>query len=391
MSLGHLRLGAVLVTLGFLIACDDNPTASQSIEVTPTPDLEGFPAELDALRVQLKIPGMSAAIAENGQVVWATGFGRATVETGRAATSATPFHLASLTKPFAATILMQLVEEGLLELEDLVSDYGVSFVGSGNVRVRHLLTHTSEGIPGTSYRYNGNRFGYLDLVIQSASGRSFAELLVERILEPLGLHDTAPNPRKQADFALTGLNRDDFMTRMAAGYEVKGTQVIPKQHPDHFGTAAGLVASARDVASFSMAIDEGQFLSPETWSSVFTPATSNSGETLPYGLGWFIQEYQGADLQWHYGYWTTNSSLIVRAPEKGLTFIVLANTQTLSSPFGLGGDNNVMRSTVAQLFVNAFVLGDDPLPGGGRPGAPPRRVIPGRPPCHHLPPTGPRR
>jgi CubicO group peptidase (beta-lactamase class C family) len=118
------------------------------------------------------------------------------------------------------------------------------------------------------------------------------------------------------------------------------------------------------VATFSLAIDEGLFLSAETWGEVFTPATSNSGQRLPYGLGWFIQEYQGASLQWHYGYWTTNSSLIVRAPEKGLTFVVLANTQTLSSPYGLGGDNNVMRSAVASLFVEAFVLGDDPLPRG---------------------------
>ena len=92
------------------------------------------------------------------------------------------------------------------------------------------------------------------------------------------------------------------------------------------------------------------------------PAISTSGATLPYGLGWFIQEYEGVSLQWHYGYWTTNSSLIVRAPDHGLAFVVLANTQTLSSPYGLGVDNNVMRSDVAKLFVEAFVLGDQPLP-----------------------------
>jgi CubicO group peptidase (beta-lactamase class C family) len=126
--------------------------------------------------------------------------------------------------------------------------------------------------------------------------------------------------------------------------------------------SAGLVASAEDMATFSMAIDEGRFLSAETWERVFTPATSNSGTTLPYGLGWFIQEYQGVTLQWHYGYWTTNSSLIVRVPEQGFTFVVMANTQTLSSPYGLGLDENVMRSDVARLFVEAFVLGDEPLP-----------------------------
>lgn len=347
-----------------LLACDDHPAAPQEVEVEPTPGLVGFPAELDALRVQLQIPGMSAAIVEDGQLAWARGFGLASVEDGLVATSTTPFHLASLTKPFAATVLMQLVDEGLVDLDDPVSDYGVSLPGSAVVRVRHLLTHTSEGVPGANYQYNGNRFGELDQVIESASGRTVAELLVERILEPLHLDDTAPNPKKQNAFAFTGLNRASFLSRMAAGYEVVGSEVRPRSHPDYFGSAAGLVASAEDVARFSMAIDEGQFLSAGTWDQVFSPAISNSGTPLPYGLGWFIQEHQGIRLQWHYGYWTTNSSLIVRVPDRGLTFVVLANTQTLSSTYGLGGDNNVLRSDVASLFIDAFVLGNEELPRG---------------------------
>lgn len=362
------RLGAMAFLLSCLMACDGSPTASQNvqtIEVVPTPGLEGFPADLDALRVQLRIPGMAAAIVEDGQIIWATGFGQAIVESGIEATSSTPFHLASLTKPFAATILMQLVEEGSVDLDDPVSDYGVTITSSGVISVRHLLTHTSEGIPGSGYSYNGSRFGNLGQVIQSASGRSFGDLLVERILEPLGLQKTAPNPRQPEAFSLTGLDRDQFLLEMAAGYEVNGSVVRPREHPSYFGAAAGLVASAEDMAAFSMAIDEGQFLSSETWDQVFTPAASNSGEALPYGLGWFIQEYQGVKLQWHYGYWTTNSSLIVRAPELGLTFVVLANTQTLSSPYGLGADNNVMRSAVARLFVEEYVLGEVP-PAGAR-------------------------
>jgi CubicO group peptidase (beta-lactamase class C family) len=364
MARWHRVSWALAGILTCVTACDDNPAAPQDILVEPTPGLTGFPADLDALRVQLRIPGMSAAIVEEGQVVWARGFGLASVEDGLAAISTTPFHLASLTKPFASTILMQLVEEGLVDLDDPVSNYGVSLSGSGVIRVRHLLTHTSEGVPGTSYRYSGNRFGYLDQIIESASGRSLADLLVERVLDPLGLHDTAPNPEQQGAFAFTGLDRSAFMSRMAAGYEVSGSAVNPRQHPEYFGAAAGLVASAEDVARFSVAIDEGRFLSPETWDQVFSPALSNAGAELPYGLGWFIQEYQGVKLQWHYGYWTTNSSLIVRVPDRELTFVVLANTQTLSSLYGLGGDGNVLRSDVASLFVEAFVLGDEPLPAG---------------------------
>jgi CubicO group peptidase (beta-lactamase class C family) len=355
---------AALLTAGCLLACGGSgSTTPTAIAITHEEGLMGFPARLDSLRVRLRIPGMSAALVHDGEVVWARGFGLANVEQQVAATGSTPFHLASLTKPFAATILMQLVEAGVVDLDAPVSDYGVELASSGVIRVRHLLTHTSGGTPGSRYEYDGNRFGYLDQVIQSASGRSFAELLVERILAPLGLRNTAPNPRQPAAFGLTGLDRTRFMAAMAAGYELQSAEVVPLEHPTYFGVAAGLVASAEDVAEFSVAIDEGRFLEADTWAQVFTPTVSNSGQTLPYGLGWFIQSYQGVTLQWHYGYWTTNSSLIVRAPAQGLAFVVLANTSQLSAAYGgLGSDNNVLRSDVARLFVEAFVLGDEPFP-----------------------------
>ena len=316
-------------------------------------------------RAYQRQPGVVIGIVHDQHLIWARGFGQADAESERAALPTTPFHLASLTKPFASTILMQLVEEGLVGLDDPTSQYGVTVESSGIVTVRHLLTHTSEGTPGSQYAYNGNRFGLLGQVIQSVSGRSFGELLVEQILVPLGLTDTAPNPRDPQVFELTGLNRTQFMARMAAGYQRTAGSVIPAQHPSYFGTAAGLVASAEDVATFSLAIDQGLFLDPATWESVFTPAVSNGGQTLPYGLGWFIHYHEGVKLEWHYGHWTTNSSLIVRAPEKGLTFVVLANTPELSARYGLGGDSDVLRSDVARLFVEAYVTGNRPFPAGG--------------------------
>jgi len=345
------------------VACDDDPTGPQStIEVTRMAGLQGFEAELDSLRVDLQIPGLSAAIVQDEQIAWSKGFGYADVDAGRAATPTDPFHLASLTKTFASTIVMQLVEEGLVDLDDPVSDYGVDLESQGVILVRHIMTHTSEGVPGSRYSYAGDRFGKLDQVIEGASSRTFGELLVERILQPLHLVNTAPNVKQPTAFALTGLDRDEFVAGMAKPYELEDNGVVRSDYPSYFGTAAGLIASAEDMAQYSIAIDQGLFLEPETWDSVFTPARSNTGQTLPYGLGWFIYHYQGVKLEWHYGHWTANSSLIVRAPEKGLTFVVLANTSMLSRAYGLGGDANVMRSDVARLFIDSFVIGDEPLP-----------------------------
>ena len=364
------RERATWMVVACILACGcgagdgTGPTSDEPITVNREAGLVGFPAALDSIRVLLRIPGMAAAIAHDGRIVWARGFGYANAQEARPATSTTPFHLASLTKPFGSVILMQLVQQGLVDLDDPVSDYGVSLSSSGTITVRHLLTHTSEGVPGAAYRYNGNRFGYLDQVIQSASGRTFGSLLVERILRPLDLTDTAPNPLQASAFDLTGLDRAVFSARMASGYDLRGGSIVPLSHPDYFGVSAGLVASVEDVATFSLAIDEGRFLEPGTWQQVFTPAVSNGGATLPYGLGWFIHEHEGVELQWHYGHWTTNSSLIVRVPAERLTFVVVANTPQLSAAYGLGGDSDVLRSDVARLFIESFVLGEEPLPEG---------------------------
>ena len=92
---------------------------------TPAPtteaDFEAFAeleVELEDLPQKLKIPAFSAAIVQDQELVWAKGFGYADLENKVEATPDTPYHLASLTKPFAATIIMQLVEEGLLNLDD---------------------------------------------------------------------------------------------------------------------------------------------------------------------------------------------------------------------------------------------------------------------------------
>src|SRR5262249_11237616 len=154
---------------------------------------------LEGLRQELKIPALSAAVVKDQKVLWARGFGYADLENKVPATEHTPYHLASLTKTYASTILMQLVQEGKIKLDDPVSRYGINLESNGVIRVRHLLSHTSEGNPGEQYRYNGNRFAELDKVIQKATGKSFTELLIANILDPLGMDETAPNVVPVAD------------------------------------------------------------------------------------------------------------------------------------------------------------------------------------------------
>jgi CubicO group peptidase (beta-lactamase class C family) len=268
--------------------------------------------------------------------------------------------LASLTKTFASTVILQLVDEGKVSLDDPVSQYGINLPSTGTIRVRHLLTHTSEGTPGEKFIYNGNRFGELDSVVHHATGLTFAQAVETRILSPLGLKHTAPNNLSPADFAVTGLDKTAFEASMAQGYTFNGSSQVATAYPSYFGSAAGLIASATDVAAYSMAIDRDMFLKPATKELAFTPTVSNGGQQLPYGLGWFVSYYGGVRVAWHYGLWTANSALIVKVPSRGLTYVVLANSDELSRRYDFNTD--LRNSPWAREFIDAFVTGSAALP-----------------------------
>ncbi|HET6569590.1 MAG TPA: serine hydrolase domain-containing protein [Rhodothermales bacterium] len=319
----------------------------------PAREVRAFALRLDTLRRQNHIPGMSGAVVRDGKVVWAKGFGYADVEQGREAAPETIYPLASLTKTFASTIMMQLIEEGAVSLDDPVSKYGIDVDTLGVVRVRHLLSHTSQGVPGAAYAYSGSRYGLLGQVMQQATGKSFGQLLVERIIHPLGLEHTAPNPADTAAFALTGYDRATFERQVASGYNSDG--IHREAYPAYFGTAAGLFSNVYDLAKYATALDDGRLLSPEAKALAWSPTISNSGTVLPYGLGWFVYDQDGPKLVWHYGLWNGHSALLLKVPEQKLTFILLANSDMLSRPYPLWEDSNVLKSPFARAFYDTFV------------------------------------
>ena len=115
------------------------------------------------------------------------------------------------------------------------------------------------------------------------------------------------------------------------------------------------MSTVLDMAKYDIAIDQNKFLTKETQQLAFTPATSTKGEALPYGLGWFTQDYKGTKLLWHYGYWTGNSSFILKVPERNLTFIIMANSDNLSRPTDLGS-GDALSSAVSMAFLKTFIF-----------------------------------
>ena len=290
---------------------------------------------------------MAAAIGCDGAVRWSSGFGSADVARNVPATPQTVFHIASLTKTFASIILLQLVDEGRISLDDPVSDYGVEL--PGDVRVRHLMSHTSDPPTGASFRYDGNRFALLDSVVRRADGQPFAEAVLERVIAPAGLSRTAPS-----SLSGDGIDAAAIRAALAQGYEGGGR---PITYPTHVNVAAGLLSTVLDLVTYAAAIDEGQLYPDGGRTLAFSPMRANSGAELPYGLGWFVERRTGGDVVWHFGSWTGNSALLVLAPEHGASFALLANSDRLSTPFPLE-EGRLESSAFARAFLGWLEQGE---------------------------------
>ena len=327
--------------------------------------VERFEKQVDHLRTLLKIPGMSAVIIKNQKVLSAKGFGFADLENRIPASPDTVFHLASLTKTFAATLLMQLVEQGKLDLDEPVSHYSTDFKDD-SVKIKHLLTHTSDGTPGERYQYNGNRFDYLTAVIEKKMGKPFLDVVVETFFEPLRMSSSVPfhNIIDEADKRGASLGKEKLdryrknLARLSQPYTLYGdAEIIHAPYPpkDFIGAAAGLLSTVLDMAKYDAAIDRHLFLKKETQEKAWTPFVSNGGQRLPHGLGWFVTDYHGLKLIWHYGHWGTGfSAIYLKVPEKNVSLVMLANSEALADhQFQVGEDipNNAFACNFLRLFL----------------------------------------
>ena len=361
-------LAVVLVANASAVGAQERSGASVEPSSHDEKRLARFERQVDELYKLLQIPGVSAAIVKDQKLLWAKGFGFADLEKRIPAAPDTVYSIASLTKPFAATLVMQLVEQGKLDLDEPISHYSSDFKDD-SVKIKHLLTHTSNGTPGERYQYDGNRFDYLTAVIEKKTGKSLREVFVTTFLDPLAMSNSVPGPdtveaAEKWRPLLGGGNLDRYATslsKVAQPYTLYGdSDVIPAPFPGKgfFGAAAGLLSTVLDLAKFDAAIDEHVLLKKETQERAWTPFVSSSGQRLPYGLGWFVTAHHGLKLIWHYGHWGTGfSSVYLKVPEKNLTLIVLANSEALADhQFQVGED--IASNVFACAFLRLFVLED---------------------------------
>ena len=321
------------------------------------PRIALFTQYLESLRLQAGIPGLSAAITSDGRVIWEGGFGFADMEARVAAAPHTPYPIASITKTATSTLLMQCVEAGRLNLDAPIRSY-TTIVPDANATVRQVLAMASDAIAGSTYRYDGDRFLALTPVVEACTGASYRVAVAGQVLDRIGMSDSVPGHDLEtvADAAFDPATLTRYravLARIAKPYVVRGSRPTLSEYPPKgINASAGLVSTVRDLARYDAAIDAHVLMSSSTQRIAWTPFRLASGREAPYALGWFVQSTVAGPAVWHYGQWPTFSSLILKLPDRGMTLILLANSDGLSSRFPLAS-GDVAASPFARAFIQA--------------------------------------
>ena len=354
--------------------------------------LAGWEAQLDTLRRAHHLPGLAAAVVQDGKLAWSHGYGFADPDREVPITPDTPFWIASVTKTFMGLLFLKLEREGVIDLDERIAQspdfpdfcdwlstsgivFGKDLRCDAPITIRTILNHTSNGTPGTRFMYNPMLYSRLSRFIEYKHGRStdevegrhntMAQLMESHVLAPAGLTRTMAS-QWQRDKALVYFDMAQGFGADSLGNFTR--RIAPKRH---LAGGAGIVSTVLDLAKYDMALDSGKLGDGALMKKLFTPARTPEGTELPYAFGWYVQTWRGERLVWHSG-WDEDagfSALLLKVPDRHVTLILLANGEGLrwNNPLDAA---TVQNSPFAAAFLERFVFGA----GAGAP----RGEVPGK-------------
>ncbi|HEV3470708.1 MAG TPA: serine hydrolase domain-containing protein [Pyrinomonadaceae bacterium] len=367
------RALAAALTLLFCLA----PGVARAQNVTPAAPARGYAEAAEAGRAAIRgmmlkdgVPGVGAAVAVGGEVVWAEGFGFADLERRAPVTAQTKFGIGSVTKSLTTALLGRLVEEGAADLDAPVERYLPDFPHKNlGISARLIAGHlsglddtfntahayttahfdTTAAALGQIYKeplrhrprerhfYTTGPYTIIAGVIERASRRDFLDAMSHYVTGPLGLRDTVPNDRRAV------------VPHRTSFYLKEGGRTVnaPCFDPSFKWAGAGYLSTAGDVARFGSALLRPGFLRQSTLDELFRPLKTSAGEETGFGLGWRVgTDKKGRRIFHQPGGGPGISCWLVLYPEEGLAIAILSN-QT-GAPVG-----GAALDVIAESFITA--------------------------------------
>lgn len=328
----------------------------------------------------------SVLVADDGKIIFSDGFGMANMEHDIPNTPETKHRIGSITKQFTAALILQLAEQGKLELDQPISTYLPNYEGPAAdvVTIHHLLTHSSgipsytsfpdffeevsrdpkspeelvktfsdsilQFTPGERFVYNNSAYVLLGHIIEEVTGKTYEQVLQENIFEPLDMNDSGYD------------HHATILKNRAAGYERSGDGYVNAPYLDmSLPYAAGsLYSTAEDLYKWDRALYTDEILSEESKQLMFSPhmAMGNSD----YGYGWSLDKMpvgktrDSVAIQVHGGGINGFNTLIVRVPEEDDLVVLLNNTGGTRLNDITLGINNILHGEEAEMPKRSIAM-----------------------------------
>lgn len=302
----------------------------------------------------LNIPGMSVIIVDKDDVLFSGTYGNCdSIET--------PFIIGSMSKSFTAACIMQLVEEGKINLDNNISVYLPDATDGNKITVRQLLNHTSGlgeyqclsnySITDTygTHQYANVNYNLLGKIIENVSGMSYDEYVTENIFTPLGMVHSAAS--------LEDAKEDDLIDgyRNFFGFTVAGEPDYPNGNSWSQVPAGYISSSASDMGKYlQMYLNGGEsVLNADSINSMFYDNADIPYINVKYGMGWELSEDYDEPILSHAGLVENYMSYMFILPNSGIGVAMFVNTNDYLVTDTIM--NSVSGSTVLML------MGNDPI------------------------------
>lgn len=366
---------AIAIAAALLLAAV--PATAQTAE-PPEPKLEEFKTFAKAQRAKNSVLSMSYAIVKDGKIVAAEGFGWQDHDAEEPATADSSYLVASITKTFTGATLLAMDSDGIIDLDDdfttlsdwkdrceWLSNSGIIFAGgvklddgytppkidcSAKITLRQVLQHRVLGTPGSNFLYNPIVFGRLANWVEEKTGTPFDVWVRRYVIDKAGLKNTAAGWRDAKG--------GDALRLLAPPFRHAPDQddnLDPSALPNpEMNASSGIIASTRELALYSIALDEGRILSPALRTEMWTPPIDADGRVASYAHGWWVQDWRGQRLVWHGGWWPdAYAGFLLKVPAKGLTLVAYGNTDGLhwGNPVHVAA---IEKSPLALKFLELF-------------------------------------
>lgn len=294
----------------------------------------------------------SVLVASGSEILLSQGYGMSNLEHNVHNAPHTKFCIGSVTKQFTATAILQLHQQGLLNVNQAISTYLPDYPKGEQITIHRLLNHTSgipnytdvlenpylrvtldeviswfsdkplEFTPGERFKYCNSGYVLLTKIIETVSGQSYADYLQNQLFEPLGMADSGYEQREL------------ILLHRASGYTIteNGFQNAAFWDQSQGAGAGAMYSTTEDLYKWERSFYTNLVLSEASKNAMFAPTViaDFAGSKGYYGYGWYIDTHCGRDRHVHAGGFSGFRAILARYPREQLVIIALSNITGVS-------------------------------------------------------------